>query len=160
VVRQSTLPIPRLIPSTFRQGLLLIKEIKMPTSTESEVTTTQKEPERERQIFTFKATQLIWLILGILEALLALRFVLKLIAANPDSPISVFIYGFTSLFLWPFAGLTATPSAGGMVLEFSTLIAMVIYGLIGWAIERIIWVIFYRPRGPVTHTTTTDHHTQ
>jgi len=130
----------------------------MPTSTESEVTTTQKEPERERRIFTFKATQLVWLFLGILEALLALRFVLKLIAANPDSPISVFIYGFTSLFLWPFAGLTATPSAGGMVLEFSTLIAMLIYGLIGWAIERIIWVIFYRPRGPVTETTTTDQH--
>jgi len=131
----------------------------MPTNTESEVTTTQKEPERERQIFTFKATQLVWLLLGILEALLALRFVLKLIAANPDSPIAVFIYGFTSLFLWPFAGLTAAPSAGGMVLEFSTLIAMVIYGLIGWALERLIWVIFYRPRGPVTHTTTTDQHT-
>ena len=130
----------------------------MPTSTESKVTTTQKEPERERRIFTFKASQLVWLFLGILEALLALRFVLKLIAANPDSPISVFIYGFTSLFLWPFAGLTATPSAGGMVLEFSTLIAMLIYGLIGWAIERIIWVIFYRPRGPVTETTTTDQH--
>jgi hypothetical protein len=84
---------------------------------------------------------------------------LKLIAANGASPIAGFIYGFTDLFLWPFAGLTATPSAGGMVLELSTLIAMVVYGLIGWAIERIIWVIFYRPRGPVTETTTTDQHT-
>lgn len=126
----------------------------------SEVQTTQKEPERERQIFTFKATQLVWLFLGILEGLLALRFVLKLIAANPDSPISVFIYGFTNLFLLPFSGLTATPSAGAMVLELSTMIAMVVYGLIAWAIERIIWVIFYRPRGPVTQTTTTDQHTQ
>lgn len=125
----------------------------------SEVQTTQKEPERERRIFTFKATQLVWLFLGILEGLLALRFVLKLIAANPDSPISVFIYGFTDLFLLPFSGLTATPSAGGMVLELSTLIAMVVYGLIAWAIERIIWVIFYRPRGPATQTTTTDQHT-
>jgi len=132
----------------------------MSPNTESEVQTTQKEPDRERRIFTFKATQVIWLLLGILEALLALRFGLKLIGANPDSPIAVFIYGFTSLFLFPFAGLTATPSAGGMVLEFSTLIAMVVYALIGWAIERIIWVIFYRPRGPVTQTTTTDQHTQ
>jgi hypothetical protein len=84
---------------------------------------------------------------------------LKLIAANPASPIAVFIYGFTSLFLAPFAGLTGTPAAGGMVLEIPTVIAMVVYGLIGWAIERIIWVIFYRPRGPVTQTTTTDKHT-
>ncbi len=131
----------------------------MPTNTESEVQTTQKEPERERRIFTFKATQLVWLLFGILEALLALRFGLKLIGANPDSPIAVFIYGFTNLFLFPFTGLTGTPTAGSMVLEISTVIAMVVYALIGWALERIIWVIFYRPRGPVTQTTTTDEHT-
>lgn len=132
----------------------------MITEKVSEVQTTQKEPERERRIFTFKATQLIWLFLGILEGLLALRFVLKLIAANPDSPIAVFIYGFTGLFLWPFSGLTVTPSAAGMELEISTMIAMVVYGLLAWAVERIVWVIFYRPRGPVTQTTTTDQHTR
>ena len=128
----------------------------------SEVQTTKKEPERERRIFTFKATQLIWLGLGILEALLALRIGLKLIGANAASPIAVFIYGFTGLFLFPFAGLTATPSAGGMVLEISSMIAMVVYALIAWAFERIIWVIFYRPRGPVvavSQTTTTDQRT-
>jgi len=130
----------------------------MTTNTNSEVTTTQREPERERRIFTFKATQLVWLFLGILEALLALRFVLKLIGANEASPIATFIYGFTNLFLLPFSGLTVTPSAGGFVLEVPTLIAMLVYGLIAWAIERIIWVIFYRPRGPVTQTTTTDQH--
>ena len=131
----------------------------MTVNSVSEVQTSQKEPERERRIFTFKATQLIWLLLGILEGLLALRFVLKLIAANPASPIAVAIYGFTGLFLWPFAGLTPTPAAAGMVLELSTMIAMVVYALIAWAIERTIWVIFYRPRGPVTQTTTTDQHT-
>lgn len=131
----------------------------MSPNTESEVQTTQKEPERERRIFTFKATQLVWLLLGILEAFLALRFILKLIAANPANPFAVFIYGFTDLFLWPFAGLTGTPSAAGMVLEIPTMIAMLVYALIGWAVERIIWVIFYRPRGPVTETTTTDQHT-
>jgi hypothetical protein len=125
----------------------------------SEVRTTQKEPERERRILTFKATQLVWLLFGILEALIALRIGLKLIGANPDSPIAVFIYGFTSLFLAPFAGLTGTPSAGGMVLEISSVIAMLVYALIAWALERTIWVIFYRPRGPVvgvTQTTSTD----
>ena len=126
----------------------------------SEVRTTQREPERERRIFTFKATQLVWLLFGILEALIALRIGLKLIGANPASPIAEFIYGFTSLFLAPFAGLTATPSAGGMVLEISSVIAMLVYALIAWALARIIWVSFYRPRGPVdTRTTTTDQHT-
>ena len=131
----------------------------MPTNTVSEVQTTQKEPERERRIFTFKATQVVWLLLSIFEALLALRFVLKLIGANPASPFAVVLYGFTGLFLYPFAGLIGTPAAGGMVMEISTLIAMLVYGLIAWAVERIIFVIFYRPRGPVTQTTTTDQRT-
>ena len=58
--------------------------------------------------------------------------------------------------------MTATPAAGGMVLEISSLIAMVVYALIAWAIERTIWVIFYRPSGPVEavmQTTTNDHRT-
>ena len=131
----------------------------MAINTVSEVQTTQKEPERERRIFTFKATQVVWLLLSIFEALLALRFVLKLIGANPASPFAVALYGFTGLFLFPFTSLIGAPALGGMVLEVSTLIAMLFYGLIAWAVERIIFVIFYRPRGPVTRTTTTDQST-
>lgn len=128
----------------------------------SEVRTSHSEPEREQRIFSFKVTQLIWLLLGILEALIALRIGLKLIGANPDSPIVALIYGFTYLFLFPFEGMTATPTAGGMVLEISSFFAMVIYALIAWAVERTVWVIFYRPRGPVvavTETTTNERHT-
>jgi hypothetical protein len=128
----------------------------------SETRTTQKEPERERRIFTFKATQLVWLLFGVLEALLALRIGLKLIGANAASPVAAFLYGFTDLFLWPFAGLIGTPQAGGLVLELTTVIAMVVYAVIAWALERIIWVIFYRPRGPVvavSQTTSSDQHT-
>jgi len=128
----------------------------------SQVQTTQKEPERERRIFTFKATQLVWLVFGILEVLIALRIGLRLIGANPASPFAVFLYGFTGIFLFPFTGLTGAPAAGGMVLEISSFIAMVVYALLAWALERIIQLVFYRPRGPVvgvTKTTTTDQHT-
>lgn len=131
----------------------------MTTNTVSEVQSTQKEPERERRIFTFKATQLVWLVFGIIEALIALRVALKLIGANPASPFAVFLYNYTSFFLFPFAGLTATPAVGNMVLEISSIIAMAVYALIAWGIERIVWVIFYRPRGPVTQTTISDQHT-
>jgi hypothetical protein len=127
----------------------------------SEVRSSRNEPEREQRIFSFKATQLIWLGLGILEALIALRIGLKLIGANPDSPIVALIYGFTYLFLFPFEGMTATPSAGGMVLELSSFFAMGIYALIAWAVERVVWLVFYRPRGPVvavTETVTSENH--
>jgi len=127
----------------------------------SEVRTSQSEPEREQRIFSFKATQLVWLLFGVLEALIALRIGLKLIGANPESPIVALIYGLTFLFLFPFEGLVASPTVGGMVLEISSIFAMLIYALIAWAVERTVWLIFYRPRGPlvaVTETSTSESH--
>lgn len=126
----------------------------------SEVRSTQQEPEREQRIMTFKLTQLIWLLLGILEAAIALRIGLKLVGANPGSPIVALIYGFTNLFLFPFTGMVASPTYGNMELELSSMFAMLIYGLLGWAAERLVWLVFYRPRGPVigtTQTTTREH---
>ena len=41
-----------------------------------------------------------------------------------------------------------------MVLEISSIIAMIVYLLIAWAIERIVYVSFYRPRGPVSRRQT------
>ena len=37
-----------------------------------------------------------------------------------------------------------------MVLEISTIIAMLVYLLLAWGLERIVYVLFYRPRGPVS----------
>jgi hypothetical protein len=104
---------------------------------------------------------LIWLLFGILEVLIALRIGLMMIGANPNSPIVALIYGFTYLFLFPFTGLVGSPSAGNMVLELSSMFAMVVYALIAWALERTVWLVFYRPRGPVvgvTETTTSENH--
>ena len=128
----------------------------------TEVTSSQREPEREQRIMTFKATQLIWLLFGILEVLIAMRIGLKLIGANPDSLIVAGIYGFTGLFLFPFTSLIGSPAAGNMVLELSSLFAMLVYALIAWAVERTVWLVFYRPRSPlvgVTETTTSEQHT-
>ena len=128
----------------------------------SAVRTSQNEPGQEQRLFGFKVTQLIWLLFGILEALIALRIGLKLIGANPDSPIVALIYGFTYLFLFPFEGLVGSPTSGIMVLELSSMFAMLVYGLIAWAAERTVWLIFYRPRGAVvavTETTTSENHT-
>ena len=126
----------------------------------SETRTSQNEPEREQRIFTFKATQLVWLLFGIIEALIARGIGLMLIGANPNSPIVALIYGFTFLFLFPFEALIGNPSSGSMVLELSSIFAMLIYALIAWAVERIVWLVFYRPSGPVvgtTQTTTNEH---
>ena len=128
----------------------------------SEVRTSNSEPEREQRIFTFKASQLIWLLFGVLEVLIALRIGLKLVGANPDNTMVALIYGITAVFLLPFVGLIGSPAVGGMVLEISSMFAMLIYALIAWVVERTVLLIFYRPRGPVvgiTQTTTSEKHT-
>lgn len=136
----------------------------MPNETSlSEVRTSQSEPEREQRIFSFKATRLVWLLFGILIALIALRIGLKLIGGNPDNSIVAAIYGFTSLFLFPFAGLIASPTFGTMELELSSMFAVLIYALVAWVIAKVVWLIFYRPQGGpvvgVTETTASENHT-
>lgn len=126
----------------------------------SEVRTSLQEskPNRDLRLFTFKATYVIWLLSFMLEALIALRFGLKLIGANADSGFATLIYGFSNLFLFPFTGLMPTFTVGGMVLEISSLIAMVVYALLFWGIERMVWVVFYRPReAPVSVTQRTSN---
>jgi uncharacterized membrane protein len=114
------------------------------------VKTTQHEQGREQRIATFKVTQLIWLGLGLLEVLLAMRVVFKLIAVNADNLFASLLYFVTGIFVAPFASLTSAPALGNMVLEISTVIAMIVYLLIAWALERIVYVLFYRPRGPIS----------
>lgn len=107
----------------------------------------QTEHEEEKNRFrTYKSTQIIWFIFGLIEALLGMRFLFKLIGANPENAFASLLYAVTDLLLAPFANLAGAPAANGMVLELSTLLAMLIYALIGWALERLIYVIFYKPK--------------
>ena len=99
----------------------------------------------ERRLRFALVTQIIWAILGLLEILLGLRFVLKLIAANPDSGFAVFIYGITQPFLAPFTALVATPQSGGTILELTTLIAMAVYVLFFWIVVRAVLIAATRP---------------
>jgi len=87
---------------------------------------------------------LIQLAFGILEGLIGLRFMLKLMAANPANPFASLIYFVTSPFLWMFQGLTRTPSFEGIQIEFFSLVAMVVYALIGWIVIQLMWVLFAR----------------
>ena len=123
-----------------------------------EVSTTQHDEGEKARNTTFKVTQVIWLLLGFLESVLALRFMFKLIGVNPANAFASILYGFTDLFVAPFASLTGAPAVEGMVFEFSTLIAMVVYALVFYAIERLVYVVFYRHGGTkVSQTTVTEH---
>ena len=121
-----------------------------------EVRTSQSESERVPSDFVLRASQ-VWLLFAVLEILISLRIGLKMVGADPDNTIVALIYGITSLFLIPFVGLIGSPTVGGIVLEISSLFAMLIYALVAWATVRAVWLIFYRPRGPMVGSTETTH---
>ena len=89
----------------------------------------------------FRAHQILWYILGLIEILLAFRFFLKLTGANPNSGFAEFIYGASSPFAGPFLEtFSATPSQGAETtsfFEWSTLVAAAVYALIFWGIIKI-----------------------
>jgi len=99
----------------------------------------------ERRQGWFQVSNIVGTLLVILEILLGIRFVLHLIAANPDSGFAGFIYGITGLFVAPFNGLIGTPTSGGTTLEVTTLIAMAIYALFVWVVLRVIRIAADRP---------------
>jgi uncharacterized membrane protein len=110
----------------------------------------------ERRMGLFQVNRIMWSLLAFLEILLAFRFVLRLIAANPNSGFSVFMYGITGVFVGPFNGLVTTPTSGGIVLEVTTLIAMAVYALIFLGIMYVIRILTDRPSASFFTRTTRE----
>ena len=113
----------------------------------------------EGRLQLLQINRIIYTLLGILEILLGLRFVLKLIAANPDSGFTVFIYGITGLFMSPFNAIIGTPTFGGSSFEATTLIAMAVYALLFWVVVRVLQVATSQTTArTVTRSTREDTH--
>jgi hypothetical protein len=85
----------------------------------------------------YRGTQIVWYILGILEALLAFRLVLKLLAANSAAGFTSFIYGASTPFASPFLNVFGVTKVQGSVFEWTTVLAMIVYALVAFAIIKL-----------------------
>jgi uncharacterized protein YggT (Ycf19 family) len=92
----------------------------------------------------WRAVQLAYLVFGVIDGLLLIRLVLKLLGANPRAGFSNWIYSVTDIFLGPFKNLLPTVGNEQSLLELSTVVAILVYALIGWAVARLFAIIFYR----------------
>lgn len=106
-----------------------------------EVHATAYDPYANRRRSSYRLVQGIWLLFGIVEGILAIRFILKLLGANEAAGFASFIYGASAPFVAPFANLFANPGSGGSILELTTLIAIIVYALIAWLVARVIWLL-------------------
>lgn len=85
----------------------------------------------------YRGTQVVWYTLSVIEGLLAIRFALKLLQANPDAFFTTFIYTVSSVFVSPFVAVFQNASAATSVFEWTTLLAMLVYWLLAVAIIKL-----------------------
>jgi hypothetical protein len=85
----------------------------------------------------YRGTQIVWYILGVLEVLLAFRFVLRLLGANSAAGFTSFIYGTSHPFVAPFLNVFRVTKVEGSVFEWTTLLAMAVYWLIAMGIAKL-----------------------
>jgi hypothetical protein len=93
---------------------------------------------------------------SVLEVVLALRLLFRLLGANPQNSFITLLYGLSHFFVSPFNGIFNDQALGSHnVLEVSTLIAILLYALIGWGLVALAETIL-RPRlGSLERTMTT-----
>ncbi len=85
-----------------------------------------------------RAIQVVWWIVGLVDILLAIRFLLKLLGGSTVSGFVTFMYNITQPLVAPFHGIFNTTVQGRSILEPESLVAIAIYSLIGWGIVSLV----------------------
>jgi YGGT family protein len=125
-------------------------------ATTNQTLTTAYDPYAGRRANSNRLMQAVYLFFGVLEALLVIRFLLRALAANSEAGFAQAVYAITGVLVAPFTGLFGTPQiANGAALELSTLIALIVYGAIGWLLARAAWLIFGESRSSSVASSTT-----
>ena len=115
------------------------------------------DPFESRRLAAYRITQLVYWIFGLIEGLIAIRFVLKALGANPSAGFAQFIYGITGPLVAPFYGLFGNPATQGSVLELNSIVALVVYALLGWLLAKLVWILVGETRSAVkTRSTQID----
>lgn len=84
------------------------------------------------------AQRIIWFIVGLVNVLIATRFVLLALGANPSAGFVDFIYGVTNVLVAPFVGIFGEPVYGRFMFDWSSVVAIIVYSLIALGIVKLL----------------------
>jgi len=85
-----------------------------------------------------RAIQVVWWLVGFVDILLGIRFLLKLLGGSTVSGFVTFMYNITQPLVAPFHGIFNTTVQGRSILEPESLVGIAIYSLIGWGIVSLL----------------------
>jgi uncharacterized protein YggT (Ycf19 family) len=101
-------------------------------------------------VYADRVAAVVWWIVGLIDTLIAIRFILKLLGASTASGFVQLMYSITEPLVAPFHGIFNTTAVNRSVFEPESLVAFLIYLLIGWGIVSLIRLLA-RPRSTTTY---------
>jgi uncharacterized protein YggT (Ycf19 family) len=96
--------------------------------------------------YNFRAAAVVGFIVGMVDIVIAARFLGKLLGASSQSAFVSFIYQVSSPLVAPFKGIFANVGSNANSFETASLVAIAVYAVIGWGIVMLIRIIT-APRG-------------
>lgn len=89
----------------------------------------------------FRLVQLVWLIVGVVDAILALHFIFRAVGAN-NTGFAHYIYRLGSSLAAPFEGIfTNTVAKGTTVIHWADLLAIVVYTIAAWIVAKLVRIL-------------------
>ncbi len=89
-------------------------------------------------IMLYRTAQLVQYLHGIIAGFILVRMLLKLLGANPGAAFTDFIYGVSGAFIAPFGAVFNSTTIGNSVIEWSAVLALIVYWLIAQAIIQLL----------------------
>jgi len=99
-----------------------------------------RQPSQERKS-VWRSYNVIWFFAGLIDALLAFRFIFELSGANPNNAFVQLIYALSYPFAAPFQSIFGVTNIAHASFDWSLLVAMIVYFLIGYALVQILRII-------------------
>lgn len=91
--------------------------------------------------YNFRAAAIVGFIVGVVDIVIAARFLGKLLGASAQSSFVNFIYGLSAPLVAPFQGIFGDGGSKTNSFETSDLVAIVAYAVIGWGLVMLIRIL-------------------
>lgn len=110
------------------------------TNSQNGDTTVQQRSVVQRSTGIIVAQRIVWFVVGVVNSIIALRFIFLLLGANRGVGFTELIYSLSDPLVAPFVGIFGRPDFGQSVFEVSSVVAIIVYLLLGWGIIKLITI--------------------
>ena len=95
----------------------------------------------EESRYNFRAAAIVGFVAGVVNVLIAVRFVLRLLGASTESAFVNAVYAVSAPLVAPFHGIFGDSASNGSYFETAALVAIIVYALIAWGLIVLVRIL-------------------